>query len=319
MSAPGARHGFASGFRLPSGTVGLLKRRRIWVDGTTVTSDSIVAAPGLPLRRVSFTFPDAGGLVWSRKPELAIAANSVSLLMPFVEPYVVRSIRAVVDDLADPALADVARTFVRQESQHHGQHRVYNELLGARYRGVRRIERWIDTVYRVLEAHTSKAFGVAFAAGFETVAFCAARWVDVRADDVLGGADPRGASLFLWHLAEEVEHKTVAPDVYRAIGGGRLRYAAAMLISVLILAWFSVLGILMMMWHERRLFKPIAHLRMLLWTLSFLLVLLPVMAVSVLPAHDPRDLADPYRLQSWITGHFDGIDSMGVDTGHSFA
>jgi uncharacterized protein len=273
----------------------------------------MIDAPGLPLRRVSFDLPSTNELIWTRKPELAIAANSVSLLMPFVEPYVVRSIRAVSTDLTDPSLAEDAKGFVRQESQHHGQHRMYNELLGTRYRGIRRIERWADITYRFLEKHTSAMFGVAFAAGFETVAFCAARWVEQHADDVLQGADERGASLFLWHLAEEVEHKTVASDVYRAVGGGRIRYAAAMLVSAVILAWFAALGTLTMMWHERRLFKPVAHIRMFLWTLTFLFVLLPVMAVSVLPGHDPRDLADPYRLHSWITGRFDGIDAMGVD------
>ena len=276
------------------------------------SSSSLPVGTALPLRRVTFALPDAESLVWSEKPELAIAANSVSLLMPFVEPYVVRSIRAVVGDIADPELRAQAGGFVRQEAQHQAQHRSLNQLLSARYTGIGRVESWMDTSYRFVERHTSNKFGVAFAAGFETVAFCAARWVDRYADDVLNNADPRGASLFLWHLAEEVEHKTVAPDVYRAIGGKRPMYAAAMLLSAVLLAWFSILGVLTMFWHERRLFRPIAHLRMFFWSLTFLFVLFPVMAVSILPGHDPRDLADPYRLQSWITGRFDGVDNMGV-------
>ena len=36
------------------------------------------------------------------------------------------------------------------------------------------------------------------------------------------------ATMFLWHLAEEVEHKTVAFDVYQAVDGSKLRYAASM-------------------------------------------------------------------------------------------
>ena len=275
---------------------------------TSVAIDAVE----LPRRRVAFRFPDGSELVWSEKPELAIAANSVSLLMPFVEPYVTRSIRTVTDRLSEQSLTETARAFVRQEAQHHTQHREYNRLLAERYRGVRRIESWIDRTYRFVERHTSQLFGVAFAAGFETVAFCAARWVDMHADNVLRNAEPRGASLFLWHLAEEVEHKTVASDVYRAIGGKRPMYAVAMLLSAFLLAWFSVLGILTMLWHERRMFKPVAHVRLFVWSLTFLFVLLPVMAVSILPAHDPRELADPYRLHSWITGTFDGVDAMGV-------
>jgi uncharacterized protein len=273
-----------------------------------------VQRSGPRARNVTFTYNSDIDLIWTSKPEFAIAANSVSLLMPFVEPYVVRSIRHVIDEIEDQGLAGEAKDFVRQESQHHAQHRNFNRLLTARFRGLTRIEGWIDSSYKFVERHTSKQFGVGFAAGFETVAFCAARWVDMRADDVLFNADPQVASLYLWHLAEEVEHKTVAHDVYRAIGGKRLQYAAAMLLSAVMLAWFAVLGTLTMLWSERRIFNPVAHLRLLLWTLTFLFVLLPVMAVSVLPAHDPRDLADPYRLHSWVTGTFDGVDSMGVRT-----
>src|SRR3546814_9475096 len=40
--------------------------------------------------------------------------------------------------------------------------------------------------------------------------------------------DPEMAHLFLWHAAEEVEHRHVAYDVYHHIGGGYLRRAAAM-------------------------------------------------------------------------------------------
>src|SRR3546814_4406288 len=39
--------------------------------------------------------------------------------------------------------------------------------------------------------------------------------------------DPEMAHLFLWHAAEEVEHRHVASDVYHHIGGGYLRRAAA--------------------------------------------------------------------------------------------
>jgi uncharacterized protein len=289
---------------------GPLKSALDWVDGFTVTIDGKDRG-GLPLRRVRFALPTVAELVWSVKPELAIAANSVSLLMPFVEPYVVHSIRNCAK-LLDPPLAGEALAFVRQESQHHTQHRIFNGVLTDRYPGLNRIETWMGRTFRFLEAHTSARFGAAFAAGFETVAFSAARWVETHADDVLLGADPAGASLFLWHLAEEVEHKTVAADVYRAIGGKRPLYAVAMVLSAVLLAWFSVLGTLTMFWHERRLLRPVAHFRMLIWSLTFLFVLLPIMAVSVLPAHDPRDLVDPYRLRSWITGAFDGVDNMGV-------
>ena len=38
--------------------------------------------------------------------------------------------------------------------------------------------------------------------------------------------DPEHAKLWLWHAVEETEHKAVAFDVYRAVGGGYVRRAA---------------------------------------------------------------------------------------------
>ena len=54
-------------------------------------------------------------------------------------------------------------------------------------------------------------------------------------DDV----DPDQRSLWLWHAAEEIEHRHVAYDVYRYLGGGYLRRSSAMvpLASAVLFLW----------------------------------------------------------------------------------
>lgn len=266
----------------------------------------------IPVRSVRFGFDDMHHPVWSRKPEFAISANAVSLLMPYAEPYVARSVRKVLPKVPQHLRGD-ARAYVRQEAQHFLQHRTFNAVIAGHYPGVSRIERWMDKSFSFIERRSSEQFNVAYAAGFETVAYCAARWVDRHADELFPGAEEGPASLFLWHLAEEVEHKGVAIDVYRSIGGTTFTYVLAMITSMLMLAWFSVLGVVAMLWSERRLFHPIAHFRMIKWSLSFLFGLLPAMAISALPGHHPNDLVDPVRLQGWINGRFDGFDDLGVN------
>ena len=59
-------------------------------------------------------------------------------------------------------------------------------------------------------------------------------------DDV----DDPTAELFQWHLAEEVEHKWVALDVYAAVDGSKLRYTLAAATTFTILAWFTILTVL---------------------------------------------------------------------------
>ncbi|MCU1370229.1 MAG: hypothetical protein JWO77_1423 [Ilumatobacteraceae bacterium] len=259
----------------------------------------------LTVRRVRFGWPDDLDPIWTpRTPELAIAANSVSMLMPHAEPYVVASTRAALGEglIADPELAIQAQAYVAQEAQHHVQHRRFNDLLLARYPSLARIDRAEAWVFSKLRSRSTR-FGLAFAAGFETIAFVSARWVDKHMG-LLREADPTAATMFLWHLAEEVEHKRVAFDVYEASGGGRLRYWWAMWMAGWILALGALAGSLAVLWSTRRIFAPSAWFRLIGWSLSFIFVALPVMVVSALPGHHPDDLADPIGLEHWLD-HFD--------------
>ncbi len=261
----------------------------------------------VPTRRVRFSWPDDFDPRWTpRTPELAAAANAVSMLMPFVEPYVVSSVRAAMDDLAlsEPALAAEAQAYAAQEAQHHGQHRRFNDLLVARYPTLHRVERGMAWVVAKLRRRSTR-FGLAFAAGFETTAFVAARWVD-RHQSLLRGAEPTATTLFLWHLAEEVEHKEVAFDVYQASGGGRLRYAWATCVAGLVLAAAAMAGTWTILAADGRLLSPTAHLRLTGWSLSFVFVAVPVMVLSALPGHHPRDLTDPAGLEHWLD-HLDPV------------
>ena len=255
----------------------------------------------LAARRVRFEWPDDFDPVWTpRVPELSLAANAVSMLMPYVEPYVVASTRRTLAEISglDPDLAERARWYASQEAAHHGQHRRLNQILTGRYRGLRRVEGALARLFGFLGRRSTR-FGLAYAAAAETIAFVAARWVD-RNQSLLRDADPTAATLFLWHLAEEVEHKEVAFDLYEASGGGRIRYAAAGVVAALVLATGSLVSTWVMLIGERRMHSPTAHLRLLRWSLSFLFVALPTLVVSALPGHHPRDLADPAGLAHWL-------------------
>jgi predicted metal-dependent hydrolase len=255
----------------------------------------------VPVRRVRFAWPDDLPLVWTPKvPELAIAANAVSLLMPHAEPYVVASTRAALAEglVADPDQAAAAQDYVAQEAQHHAQHRRFNALIIAQAPGLGRVDRAFARTFGRLRGRSTR-FGLAFAAAFETIAFVSARWVD-RRQRLLADADPTAATMFLWHLAEEVEHKRIAFDTYQAAGGGRLRYAWAMVVAALVLAVGALAGSLVMLHETGRLLRPSSHLRLAGWALSFVLTALPVMVVSALPGHHPDQLVDPVGLEHWL-------------------
>ncbi len=230
--------------------------------------------------------------------------------MPYAEPYVAKSVRAAVPHLEEhPELHEQAKQFVREELAHHVSHRAFNDVLCEHHPGLRPIERIMRRTYGWLEGRSAR-FNLAFAAGFETVAYNAARWVDKKMGTLFprrGNYDQHAADLFLWHLAEEVEHKTVAFDAYRTLHegerGSRRTYAAAMMLSAMLLALFTILGTLRLFWDHGRLFRPVAHWRMLTWTLGFTFDLFPAMAVSCTKSHHPSKLVDPSFYELWLRDH----------------
>ncbi|HEY4378487.1 MAG TPA: metal-dependent hydrolase [Acidimicrobiales bacterium] len=267
----------------------------------------------LPIRRLRFAYPDDFRAAWHpQKPELACAANAVSLLMPYAEPYLVRTVRSVLPQL-DPNLCEEATGYVRQEASHHAQHRRFNDLVAREWAWVPRFERAIERVFGWLERR-STAFGLAFAAGFECVAYNGARWTDRHLTELFHGADPEPATLFLWHLAEEVEHKTVAFDVQRAVGGKRSTYVLGLLTALAVLAAFTVAGTLRGMASAGRLFSPVAHARLAKWAIGFWFLLAPPMIASAFAGHHPSQLADPTVLPQWLRGYDAETGTMPADT-----
>jgi len=266
------------------------------------------------VRKVRFEYPPDLEVRWStRRPEFASVANAASLLMPYVEPYVVRSVRRALDDLS-PELRVRAEGYLKQEVQHHVQHRAFNDLLVAAYPRLHRLERWMQRTFRWLSKTRSRSFNLAFAAGFETVAYSSARWVDAHLDDLFQGADPVPATLLLWHLAEEVEHKTVAYDVYDEAGGGRLLYAGGMVASFLLLAWFTLLGSTYLLLADRRFFHPVTHLRVWRWAWSLVFEIVPNMAASTVRDHHPSDFIDPPYLTAWLRQYDPATGTIPVPT-----
>ena len=57
--------------------------------------------------------------------------------MALLEPFIVKSMRRVMDAIKDPELKEDVDRFCRQEAQHYQQHERFNELvLGHGYAGL---------------------------------------------------------------------------------------------------------------------------------------------------------------------------------------
>lgn len=198
----------------------------------------------VPTRRVSFEeslrglprhFAAEGDLVTSH------IAASLSAVFPDGEDFFVRTVRAQRDKITDPALKRQVAGFIGQEAIHGREHRVLNDRLAQLGYPTKRIERLTRAGLRLRERLLPATANLAATAALEHFTATLAELIltseEVRA--MFGSDEVR--DLFLWHALEESEHKAVAFDVYRAVGGSeRTRVWTMNLITVGFLGGMTV-------------------------------------------------------------------------------
>ena len=188
----------------------------------TVTIQTTNPERKVPTRRISFEeslrdlpkhFASDGDLILSH------LAAALSGLFPDGEDFFVRSVRHFRDQVTDPELKRQVAGFIGQEAMHGREHRALNERLaqlGYPTKLVERVTRaGLALRWRVLSAKSNLAATAALEHFTATLAELVLGSPDVR--DLFGHDEVR--NLFLWHALEESEHKAVAFDVYKAVGG----------------------------------------------------------------------------------------------------
>ena len=146
--------------------------------------------------------------------------NAMSITFPLGEKFFIDSVRHFAGQISDPKLSEDIRGFCGQEGIHRREHQRYNEAL-CRLRGYDlqqmegRLERNIQRSYTFM----SPLQRLALTASMEHITAIMAESALSDDDPMLGQADSAMRALWQWHAAEEMEHKAVAFDVYRAVGG----------------------------------------------------------------------------------------------------
>lgn len=176
----------------------------------------------IEVRRPEFDFEGAEPIWTPANLDFGYQFNGGSLTLPYLEPYLIRVMRKAKGRLGDrlPSLQRDIDLFCAQEAQHFKLHAQYNAMLRARYEGLESFEAEIEADFARMEKDESLAFNLGYSAGFETTGMLMAQLFFEGAVDSLEGADAATRQLWGWHLAEEYEHRCVAIEVFRALGGG---------------------------------------------------------------------------------------------------
>jgi predicted metal-dependent hydrolase len=190
---------------------------------TSTTTEKAVAKAldgAITVRRLSLEFPaDLDPVLVEGCPEESFMHVGLSLLLPHLEPYLIRSMRSARNRVRDRQLLADLEAFCGQEGQHFRQHLRFNQALRlGRFVGLAALEAEIEGDYQRFTRAKTLRFNLAYAEGFEAFTTALARFA--FESKLLDRLHPAVRDLFLWHLVEELEHRTVAFDVYEHVGGG---------------------------------------------------------------------------------------------------
>jgi len=145
----------------------------------------------------------------------------ISLTLPYLEPYLIRTIRMAAKETRDDTLRADLKNFSSQEAHHHRNHSQVNALIKSKLSpqvvdAVERTEAALSSEYHEFSEEQSLKFNLAYGEGFEAMTLGLALMLFEEGFDHY---DPAWAGLVEWHLAEEVEHRTVTFDAYDKIFG----------------------------------------------------------------------------------------------------
>lgn len=229
----------------------------------SIFSKSLVSKPAStvtwPLfpRQVKFDWQKNSPFHWiPNDPFASHAINNFSFMLVRGEYFFCRMFNKALPDIQDEKLLADVKTFIRQEAIHAQAHKESIEQYLQNY-GVDTAANYAQVVQLFDKILADKPLGFTlpkalhkewlllrvcivaavehFTAGFGHYVLCNSHW-EAR------GADPIVSDLFTWHSAEEVEHRTVAHDLYMHLGGNYARRILIMMAVVPILIYLLAEG-----------------------------------------------------------------------------
>lgn len=158
--------------------------------------------------------------------------NGLSIFFPEGERFFVSSVNRYRDKIQDPTLLADVRAFVAQEAFHTREHVRYNDMLREQGYPVDMLEAKVTKILGRAKRHLPARTQLAVTCALEHFTSMMGHHV-LSNPAILAGADPEMVALWKWHSAEENEHKSVAFDLFTALGGGYVERTVIMTAATL--------------------------------------------------------------------------------------
>ncbi|MFF2557618.1 metal-dependent hydrolase [Nocardia sp. NPDC058058] len=275
----------------------------------TIGQDAKSLTPYPKVRRMRFRFgqPEPMTHIFAEGDiPLTHLIAVLSAVFPPGEESFIRSVRKFSGEITDPVLKKRVAGFIGQEAVHGQQHRVLNDQLirlgfpivrvftfepgAARERALIAVENMVPRQVHLAVTALAEHY----------TATLAHRVLGTPEIQALPG-DPEVLNLLNWHAFEELEHKSVAFDVYRATGGSEAVRIGLMAGSYALTIPVVGLGVFASILSDPRSWRPIKVARQTVRLVRGPIVkgLLLEMRPYMRPGFHPDDIDTSELLERW--------------------
>ncbi|HLT14775.1 MAG TPA: metal-dependent hydrolase [Marinobacter sp.] len=199
------------------------------------------------VRSPDFKFPDdLPRYWWDNDPVKTLLLAALSSSFPPGEKFFIDSVRYYQDQITDPELKKAIRAFIGQEAHHSKEHKLMNGFLEERGVGLGRLEREVQWFMDRLRKRFTPERQLAHTVAVEHFTALMAEEFLLKFD-ALDEMDPRIAPVWAWHAIEESEHKAVAFDVYKSVGGSEFIRVTEMMVVSVVFPLFTTIHVVQLM------------------------------------------------------------------------
>lgn len=217
------------------------------------------------------------------------------------EKEFIQSVRLFMNQVRDPKLIEDVKDFTAQEGQHSFQHKLLNEAFDRLGYSATGVSAQFEEIEKEWADERSDADRLAATVVMEHITAVMAHFALTRPEEF----DPLPDSvqeLLVWHAIEEIEHKSVAFDVYQECVGDRNRLRRQLLLHMILFP----LGIRD---FQRMLLRELGHkptwkeraemARYLLGPRGLVVSVLPRYLALLKPGFHPWDIDDSHLVEEW--------------------
>ena len=193
------------------------KVQKAKIQATKVLETKLSGDSTIPVRKMDFDFSDVPKDYMNGSLAESHFFDGLNLLFPEGERFFMRAVRNGLNKINDPVLKQQARGFFGQETQHAIEHEKFFDVFeknGYTFRPkLNKMNNFIIKMRDILP----KSLSLSITAGAEHLT--AVLGATALNDEGIANSHPAMRDLIQWHAIEEIEHKAIAFDVYKATGG----------------------------------------------------------------------------------------------------